>query len=1033
MAKKKVILVVSGLIIGLIGLAAFPVVSGLQYNAYREEVDDSTDKTPDEGGDEVIDTEPKVTGLNVVINDGVEYFKNGLAEPKNSDFKVQAVITSGEETFNRDISSDQFTMEVPEDFKENGGVITFIYEDVTATLEISLVDVIPVSLEIVNNPNIVTYEEGQHFDPTGMVVDALFNDGSKKNVDVLNLTIDRNIALTTDMTSFKVSFTNMDVTVELNVPIKVMSHDTFTNGELLTLDAEGYAEVFENQPISEADFKNVTVMGRYESGNYIKLSEDKFEVLNGETIPSFGEEMRITVVGKDKSDVATSLLTKVVSIKEAEQIQQSGGTSSSEDGFIYDGNQIKEEGTVGFLTNLGTNSSFVFENDSVNYTRADLTFRVASGTYQEESDQYLIDQINLGEIFKITLNGYQITTPLSLTSPMIATSIIEQATATYFDITLNDILIKGGVNDFSFEVLKDSTNLKIDYISISSFGKETDYSLGDYSLLCNINNIGEIFSKSDINIEPIKYTYYEDGDTSYMFDQSQGAVSDGEHLYICLTTNGNSHGLIVEYDIASQTIIRTGKPFPISDTAFYNETGSIFVKDENLYFLDTQKHSLLKFDLETLTNVETIPFEVKGADADNVNKNAIGIKYNSYNERYIVYLNNGSIRLYDKEWNYISTLVSYAISLNGVLQDVVTTRDYVYVFNSADGLNGARIAIYTYDGKKLSEFELNYGDRFSGQVNCQSMFEIDNKLYLGIQSFGIDRGLYLYHISFDDSLFKNIDRNTLGGYLALCASKGVEPKYEIIKPENPLTAEGEYLHIQGGDTDGMYGYYVFTDNGNRNLRLVKYSFEEEKIIAYSEPHHFLDTALWSDTYNVFYKDGKVGIVDIENHTIHFFSSQTLEYLEGETLEFNGIDSSDANAIFSIQYNPLLEKYAIYIRGARRIYFADKDGNVIEDPISCHQPSDNNLISQGIYSDGSYIYDYYSRDGYAGLIINIYDWDGNFIREIAIEGIGTGVETSKNNVQNMVYYKGSLYFAGYSFGEDIGAYINKIVFDTSILE
>ena len=434
-----------------------------------------------------------------------------------------------------------------------------------------------------------------------------------------------------------------------------------------------------------------------------------------------------------------------------------------------------------------------------------------------------------------------------------------------------------------------------------------------------------------------------------------------------------------------------------------------------------------------MTNVETIPFEVKGADADNVNKNAIGINYNSYNERYVIYLNNGSIRLYDKEWNYVSTLVSCAISLNGVLQDVVTTRDYVYVFNSADGLNGARIATYTYDGKKISEFELNYGDRFSGQVNCQSMFEIDNKLYLGIQSFGIDRGLYLYHISFDDSLFKNIDRNTLGGYLALCASKGVEPKYEIIKPENPLTAEGEYLHIQGGDTDGMYGYYVFTDNGNRNLRLVKYSFEEEKIIAYSEPHHFLDTALWSDTYNVFYKDGKVGIVDIENHTIHFFSSQTLEYLEGETLEFNGIDSSDANAIFSIQYNPLLEKYAIYIRGARKIYFADKDGNVIENPISCHQLSGNNLISQGIYSDGSYIYEYYSRDGYAGLIINIYDWDGNFIREIAIEGIGTGVETSKNNVQNMVYYKGSLYFAGYSFGEDIGAYINKIVFDTSILE
>ena len=107
--------------------------------------------------------------------------------------------------------------------------------------------------------------------------------------------------------------------------------------------------------------------------------------------------------------------------------------------------------------------------------------------------------------------------------------------------------------------------------------------------------------------------------------------------------------------------------------------------------------------------------------------------------------------------------------------------------------------------------------------------------------------------------------------------------------------------------------------------------------------------------------------------------------------------------------------------------------MIDDPISCHQLSGNNLISQGIYSDGSYIYEYYSRDGYAGLIINIYDWDGNFIREIAIEGIGTGVETSKNNVQNMVYYKGSLYFAGYSFGEDIGAYINKIVFDTSILE
>ncbi len=90
-----------------------------------------------------------------------------------------------------------------------------------------------IGIEIVTAPNKTAYKYGETFDPTGMEVTAVYNDGSRKTVN--DYTIDKTGALTVKDKVVTISYQGASATVSINV-----IHGTFNISEptILRLEAE---------------------------------------------------------------------------------------------------------------------------------------------------------------------------------------------------------------------------------------------------------------------------------------------------------------------------------------------------------------------------------------------------------------------------------------------------------------------------------------------------------------------------------------------------------------------------------------------------------------------------------------------------------------------------------------------------------------------------------------------------------------------------------------------------------------------------
>ena len=201
--------------------------------------------------------------------------------------------------------------------------------------------------------------------------------------------------------------------------------------------------------------------------------------------------------------------------------------------------------------------------------------------------------------------------------------------------------------------------------------------------------------------------------------------------------------------------------------------------------------------------------------------------------------------------------------------------------------------------------------------------------------------------------------------------------------------------VQGGCTDGEYVYQLFygadlNDNQfNNKCVVVKCDLKTGKVVATSEVmqlNHANDI-----TYN-----SKLGyLVVCHNAPLN----NLITYIDAKTLELVDTFATE-NYMFSLDYNTTRDQYVVGLIATKTFQILDADFNAVTD---IFQPSKSykSSVNQGGGCDDNYIYFIY----YKTNVINVYDWDGNFITSIELESV---IPSEDYEVESLTSINGEMY-------------------------
>ena len=210
--------------------------------------------------------------------------------------------------------------------------------------------------------------------------------------------------------------------------------------------------------------------------------------------------------------------------------------------------------------------------------------------------------------------------------------------------------------------------------------------------------------------------------------------------------------------------------------------------------------------------------------------------------------------------------------------------------------------------------------------------------------------------------------------------------FEAEEPGTALLTDGDGRDgMQGGCSDGKYAYYALYEDEVSNI--YKFDLETWELVAVSEA---MPTGHSNDI--TYIPDKNVLLVAGSTPTngwfgVSYVDAETLEYLEETTVPYS---------CGGVSYVPQLQQYVI--QNFYEYYICDKDFNLIRS-FACGYSKDTD---QGLYSDGTYIYD--SRwgekdaDNHSGQNhLLIHDMNGNFISHGEIHGDPCDDESENENV------------------------------------
>ena len=213
--------------------------------------------------------------------------------------------------------------------------------------------------------------------------------------------------------------------------------------------------------------------------------------------------------------------------------------------------------------------------------------------------------------------------------------------------------------------------------------------------------------------------------------------------------------------------------------------------------------------------------------------------------------------------------------------------------------------------------------------------------------------------------------------------------------EYDIPATGASRIMQGGGTDGRHMYFCMiksvsnTDTEVQDGYVYKYDMMTGELVAKSEK---MDLGHGNDiAYNPY--ENRLYISNCMPQ------SSVLEVLDADTLEHIGEVRLKMN-VYAVDYEPTRRVYVLGVSG-QQISVLDESFNVSKKYIPSGialpgKPAQN--TTQGCCADENYIY--YVQ--YKQNVIRVFDWSGNFIKEIDLSIPETTEPENISIIGNMIF-------------------------------
>ena len=477
----EIAILIAGILATIAVVVAIPLKSYHDHKAYMEQLIELSKPEP----------KPVLESISVSLKEGVKYFKNDLAEPKASDFLVTANYTLEGVPYSEEIEAGKFSFSTENDFYSVGGDIKITYKNKSEVLHVDLIPVRMESLSVTQRPYTVKYQTGSAFDTQGLIISAVYNDGSSKIVTADKYVVDTEKQLTPEDHSVSVSYTEGGETKTVAIPIGVV--DVLDNGAVTELILAGDAIVQSGKKLSETTME---INAIYESGNRLPLDQSEYTVSGGNTVAKLGRAYIISVSYNKDPAISLSTGVTVRTTLQAESGTIVGGTGKSEpeyavvDGVITAlGKNVTFAGNFGKTVLNGNEGSLTLVVNSESDIVGNITMRCGNSyccfvNGADKSDGYRMLPLQINTILDLTVNGKEIQIPDSVvlkgTDPH---RDYQPLYGIYYEFTFENIALEAGSNTVKFSFKNSTVNamtcwgespstMNIDYVNFDAVGNE---------------------------------------------------------------------------------------------------------------------------------------------------------------------------------------------------------------------------------------------------------------------------------------------------------------------------------------------------------------------------------------------------------------------------------------------------------------------------------------------------------------------------------------------------------------------------------
>ena len=960
----------------------------------------------------------EITGLSASLNDNVTYYDNGKAAPQNSDFAVIAHFTEKGRAFDEILQPNVYDITVPDDFVTDGGTVRISYawtppadetesegdtdvetdgetetpdtpepKVLTAEVECSLEDVVPVGIAVKNTPYRVYYSDDMAFDTDGMTATVSFNDGHTEVVaNEFSASVEK-LAVGTE--SVRIIWARGGTELPLDLPVTVVAKADYTDGDIYALESEGSLYIAHGAKTSEA---KPNIRASYFNGNRLPLRDDQYTVTGNVDTASFTKKCILTVLLKSDASVFTRLAATVKTGIEAEAAEFSGSKQEfTEDGVTY---VVPQKGAV---MAVGLSSDAV--------AKPDLSLRIAAAGDGES--------LALHENVKMTVNGRRV--------------IIPRGTQVRCDGSFYDVVIPGAAlkaendNTIEFEFYGDDANkLMIDRLNIEAGYKGEFYASTEKYLTVTAEQ--GIPAKFDNEIT-------KNWDTIGGRAYGHGICSDGTYIYIIGTSwAGGGVGraaVVIKYDPVNKVRVAQSA---LTETAVLESTAGITYYDGKIiiYFMDGRK---MYVPVDNFTEgcefSEYSDFEFEGLEDAVLND----VYYNTTKQKFAVF-SGSSVYIFDKDKKSVG---GFSIAGEFASSKRMTgSADYIYVHYTVDGRYSPLVHVYDWNGNYIGKQSIPVSEDFlkaNGIValdgtNIQGLAVVNGDFYATMLRFRQKNGTT---VVYDDSccmlkvsmrkLSKRLDPAfTTSEYIYATADAGVSPSFGA----SPTT--GEYGGVEGttgygmgGASDGEYLYFANNRDGNAATVISKVDPTDYSMVATSAKFSVSESVNQTDNSRMFVKDGTLYVVAGD-----VFSIALADFADGCVITKDEamtalLSQNGAYTPKDAHYDEINDKYAV-LANSGALYILNAAGAQQGENIT---PVYTGMAVSSVTGDQDNIYVSFKADFQNTLPLEVYSWSGDKLYSLNVNGIslGTYVDNASGqavtkkysyNIQSVYMHNGTMH-------------------------